>query len=68
MPKTIAGWRQVLHRLMADFLAGKAFVDPKNGRNTCANSYCKLHSLCRIGELEQIRKTRRHKTPSAATT
>ncbi len=68
MPKTIASWRQVLHRLMADFLAGKAAVDPKNGRNTCADSYCELHSLCRIGELEQIRKTRRHKTPLAATT
>ena len=68
MPKTIESWRRVLHRLMADFLAGEAAVDPKNGRNTCANTYCELHSLCRIGELEQIRKTRSHKTPLEAST
>lgn len=43
---------------MADFLAGEAVVDPKNGRNTCDNSYCELQSLCRIGELEQRHKTR----------
>ncbi len=60
MPKTIENWRQVLHGLMADFLAGEATVDPKNGRKTCSDSYCDLHSLCRIGELEQIQKTRRN--------
>ena len=68
MPKTLESWRRVLHRLMADFLAGEAAVDPKNGRNTCANTYCELHSLCRIGELEQIQKTRSHKTPSEVST
>ena len=68
MPQTIESWRRVLHRLMADFLAGVATVDPKNGRNTCDNSYCELHSLCRIGELEQIRKTRRNKTSPEAST
>ncbi len=62
MPETIENWRQILHRLMADFLAGKAAIDPKNGSKTCDNSYCDLHSLCRIGELEQIRKTRLNKT------
>jgi len=61
MPKTIANWRQVLRRLMADFLAGEAAVDPKYGRKTCDNSFCELHSLCRIGELEQLQKTRRQK-------
>ena len=66
MPKTIESWRQVLHRLMADFLAGEAAVDPKNGRNTCANTYCELQSLCRIGELEQIQKTRSHNTAREA--
>jgi hypothetical protein len=68
MPKTLESWRRVLHRLMVDFLAGEAAVDPKNGRNTCADSYCELHSLCRIGELEQIQKTRSHKTPSEVST
>ncbi len=58
MPETIDSWRQVLHQLMSDFLAGVAAIDPKNGRNTCGNSYCELQSLCRIGELEQIQKSR----------
>jgi probable DNA repair protein len=57
MPKTIKNWHRILHRLMADFLAGEAAVDPKNGLKTCEKSYCKLQSLCRIGELEQRRKT-----------
>ena len=58
MPKTIETWRQVLHRLMADFLAGEAAVDPKDGTKTCTQSYCDLQALCRIGELEQFQKTR----------
>ncbi len=67
MSKTIENWRQILHHLMADFLAGKAAVDPKNGRKTCANSYCDLHSLCRIGELEQIQKaSRKQSNPEAS--
>ena len=57
LPKTIENWRQVLHHLMTDFLAGDAAIDPKGGLNTCNNSYCKLQSLCRVGELEQQRKT-----------
>jgi ATP-dependent helicase/nuclease subunit B len=56
MPKTIENWRQILHHLMADFLAGEAAIDPKNGAKTCANSYCELQPLCRIGELEQRQK------------
>ncbi|MBT8047442.1 MAG: hypothetical protein HKN57_12655 [Xanthomonadales bacterium] len=52
MPLTVANWRQVLHRLMADFLSGEAAIDPKNGRKTCDTSYCKLQPVCRIGELE----------------
>ncbi|MGD9020181.1 MAG: PD-(D/E)XK nuclease family protein [Lysobacterales bacterium] len=59
MPETVENWRGVLHRLMSDFLAGHAEVDPKHGRNTCRGSYCELQSLCRIGELEQLGKTRR---------
>jgi len=54
MAETIEQWRAVLHRLMADFLAGEARVDPKDGLKTCSNSYCDLHSLCRIHELEGL--------------
>lgn len=53
MSATIDNWRQVIHRLMSEFLAGEAKIDPKNGTTTCTNSYCELQSLCRIGELEQ---------------
>ena len=54
MPATVAGWREVLHRLMAGFLAGQAAVDPKDGRRTCSGSWCELQSLCRIDELERL--------------
>jgi probable DNA repair protein len=54
LPDTIENWRGTLHRLMADFLAGDAAIDPKNGRKTCENSYCELQPLCRITELEQL--------------
>jgi len=57
MPKTIEKWRQILHRLMASFLAGEATIDPKGDTRTCDKSYCKLQPLCRVGELEQFRKT-----------
>lgn len=56
MESTIGDWRRTLHRLMSQFLAGEAAVDPKNGRPTCANSYCELQALCRIDELEQRAK------------
>ena len=62
LPQTIRNWRQVLHRLMADFLAGDATIDPKDGNNTCKKSFCELHPLCRIGELAQMEKTSRTKT------
>jgi len=42
---------------MAGFLAGEAAIDPKHDLKTCDNSYCELQSLCRIGELDQRRKT-----------
>ena len=60
LPRTIENWRQVLHELMNGFLAGEADVDPKQGLNTCNNSYCKLQSLCRVGELAQQLKTGAH--------
>ena len=57
MSETIKNWRQILHHLMADFLAGEAAIDPKHDLKTCENSYCELQSLCRIDELDQRRKT-----------
>lgn len=54
MPATVAAWREVLHRLMAAFLAGETAVDPKNGRSTCNGSWCELQPLCRVGELERL--------------
>lgn len=54
MPATTRNWRQILHRLMSEFLSGEAAIDPKNGSKTCENSYCELQPLCRINELEQL--------------
>jgi probable DNA repair protein len=53
MPGTIDNWRHILHRLMAGFLTGNAVIDPKGGTRICEKSYCKLQSLCRVGELVQ---------------
>lgn len=64
MPATIENWRQILHRLMADFLAGDAAIDPKDGTRTCQKSYCELQPLCRVGELDQFRKTCHRETPA----
>lgn len=57
MSATIENWRQILHRLMADFLNGEARIDPKTDLKTCDRTYCDLQSLCRVSELEQRRKT-----------
>ncbi len=40
-------WEQHLHTLAAEFLAGKAAVDPRQSE-VC--KYCHLHALCRIHE------------------
>lgn len=56
MPETIENWRQTLHRLMADFLAGNAAIDPKGGTKICEKSYCELQSLCRVDELVKQHK------------
>ena len=55
LPGTVQGWRSVLHRLMSEFLAGAADIDPREGSGTCVKSYCEFQSLCRIGELERLR-------------
>jgi probable DNA repair protein len=54
LPATITEWRSILHRLMREFLGGQAEVDPKDGSNTCEKSFCELHKLCRIDELEHL--------------
>lgn len=56
LPKTIADWRRVLQQLMTDFLEGESAIDPKHGLKTCDNSYCKLQSFCRVGDLEKQRQ------------
>jgi probable DNA repair protein len=57
LPATITAWRQVLEHLVAGFQSGEAAVDPKAGLNTCSKTWCELQPLCRVGELEQNRKT-----------
>jgi probable DNA repair protein len=57
MPLAIANWRAVIHRLMSEFLAGNATIDPKFGLNTCEATYCKLQSLCRVGEMLQRKQS-----------
>ena len=58
MSVTIENWRQTLHNLMADFLAGNAAIDPKGGTGICEKSYCELQPLCRVGELQQRQNSR----------
>jgi probable DNA repair protein len=47
----VADWRRILEQLAADFRAGLAAVDPKQG----ACEYCGLTALCRIREFENDR-------------
>jgi probable DNA repair protein len=44
----IAGWRNAMERLAAEFRAGHAEADPKERAKTCR--YCPLPGLCRIAE------------------
>lgn len=45
-------WRESIEKLAADFLAGKADVDPKDPQTTCR--YCDLSMLCRITDSPPI--------------
>lgn len=45
-------WQAVLARLMEDFAAGSAAVDPKRFPKTC--EYCALQPLCRIAEQDRL--------------
>ena len=44
----LAEWKQVIEQLAADYMQGRADVDPRNGDETCAS--CGLQTLCRIHE------------------
>lgn len=45
----LEAWRACIEQLTADFVAGKADVDPKDAPKSC--EHCNLQSLCRIGAL-----------------
>jgi RecB family exonuclease len=45
-------WKRILERLAADFVEGRADVDPKVPKKTC--ELCRLQSLCRIGEIRRV--------------
>lgn len=47
----LAEWRRVVDQLGASFMRGDAAVDPKHPRQSC--EFCRLHALCRVGELRQ---------------
>ncbi len=49
-PRVLRQWRQTIDGLAVAFSEGRAEVDPKNGVNTCRDSYCELMSLCRFHE------------------
>jgi ATP-dependent helicase/nuclease subunit B len=44
-------WKRVVAQLGASFMRGDAAVDPKHPHRSC--EFCKLHSLCRVGELRE---------------
>lgn len=46
-PERLELWRENLERLAAQFLAGAAEVDPRDGK--CA--YCRIGPLCRVNEV-----------------
>jgi hypothetical protein len=43
-------WNRVVHRLAAEFLNGRAEVDPREKPSPC--DLCALHALCRIHEMK----------------
>ncbi len=44
-------WKRVVDQLGESFMRGDAAVDPKHPQQSC--EFCKLHSLCRVGELRE---------------
>lgn len=45
-------WRHSIEQLAADYLQGRADVDPRDGAKTCAA--CGLHTLCRVHEVLEL--------------
>jgi ATP-dependent helicase/DNAse subunit B len=45
-------WKKQIEALAADFLAGRAIVDPREYPKTC--EYCGLEALCRIAETRAL--------------
>jgi RecB family exonuclease len=50
-PDQLLGWRDEIEQLAADFLSGRADVDPRAFPDTCKN--CGLQSLCRVLDTRQ---------------
>jgi ATP-dependent helicase/nuclease subunit B len=48
----LGDWRRLIERLGADFLAGRADVNPKDSVKTC--EACHLHAVCRINENQTV--------------
>jgi probable DNA repair protein len=48
-------WREYIEKLAADFLAGRADVDPRNAPETCER--CGLQTICRIQENQAAAET-----------
>jgi len=45
-------WRRLIERLGADFMSGRADVNPKDPVKTCER--CHLHAVCRINENQTV--------------
>ena len=51
LKESLASWRPELESLARDFLGGGARIDPKRA-STCDDTYCGLHALCRVAEID----------------
>jgi hypothetical protein len=62
-PGILRQWHAVLERLAADFIAGKAAVDPKSTADSCR--HCALPGLCRVRETAAIDDNHRQEAGDA---
>lgn len=46
--EVLLAWEQTMEKLAADFVAGRADLNPKSTHKSCL--YCRLHSFCRVKE------------------
>jgi hypothetical protein len=49
--ESLANWRPELESLARDFMRGAARIDPKRA-STCEETYCRLHAVCRMAEID----------------